>query len=362
MVNDTPLPDRASALRIIKKAKGVLVEIDELFSLVTSKEKAVKKAYGKSREENIAIYLQKLPLYALREVGASNVRTSALKQAGVRSIGDLLKRGPHKLERIHGVGEHSARTAHEAAVRIKRIAEKTLPVDLDDDIRPPSEEQLLRQLFAAHGTAAALMFVQNEAKEVREELGDLVKSGAPAGRWWQRPLLSKKKQQKVGVALQRTARYIYMMEQSGLREAIGAAHQEALDAVNFSGVSSGVLWQTYHEEPETYGTTLRRIIGFIPQDGEQLPLGKPPERGAGPRDGITTVYRIFDHANTLLYVGISNRVDARIEQHRKDKEWFWRVDRITTVNYPDRATALEVEKAAIISEKPIYNVIHNNRN
>lgn len=73
----------------------------------------------------------------------------------------------------------------------------------------------------------------------------------------------------------------------------------------------------------------------------------------------TSLYRFFDAAGTLLYVGITNHLPRRLGQHGEDKPWFAQASTVTVEHYPDRAAALTAETAAITGERPVYNVHHN---
>jgi predicted GIY-YIG superfamily endonuclease len=351
-----PLPERKAAKALDRNARQTLKATSALLGALTRHEKSTKALYGKARKKNVKIYLDRLPLYALKEVGAGGVRTSLLEKAGVRTIGNILDRGPRRMENIKGIGPHSARTAYQAAKKIQRSAEKKLSVRLDDDVRPKEETKLLHSLMHVREVHVILGGIEREAKEVDRELAVLSKEARPASQLWRRPFLSQARRARVAAAYTTTQNYVQQMHRSGLQ----AALLEAATKVHKpEKMDDAALWTSYHGEPETLDTLLRSIVGFVPDDAETLPVGAPPERGSGPRDGITTVYRMFDYQNKLLYVGISNRVDMRIEQHRATKEWFWRVDRITTMTYPNRQAALDAEKFAIKTEKPIYNIVHN---
>jgi predicted GIY-YIG superfamily endonuclease len=78
-------------------------------------------------------------------------------------------------------------------------------------------------------------------------------------------------------------------------------------------------------------------------------------------DGPTALYRFFDTAGRLLYVGITVDIGVRWKHHSKGKEWWADVVRATVTHYPTRDAALAAEKAAIRAEKPIWNIIHNQR-
>lgn len=73
----------------------------------------------------------------------------------------------------------------------------------------------------------------------------------------------------------------------------------------------------------------------------------------------TWLYRMFDEAGVLLYIGISRDAFIRFAQHAKDKPWISQVAKWERESYPSRAQALRAEKAAIQAEHPLYNVVHN---
>jgi predicted GIY-YIG superfamily endonuclease len=82
----------------------------------------------------------------------------------------------------------------------------------------------------------------------------------------------------------------------------------------------------------------------------------------GPRTNQTTaLYRFYDATNALLYIGITNNLTRRIDEHDEDKPWYQHVARVTVEHHPSRGAALDAEKAAIKAEKPRHNVVHNRR-
>jgi len=74
----------------------------------------------------------------------------------------------------------------------------------------------------------------------------------------------------------------------------------------------------------------------------------------------TTLYRFFDSAGRLLYVGISGNPGRRFHQHSGEKPWWADVDRSTMEHFATRAEAEAAEVAAIKTERPLHNVVHNN--
>jgi len=74
----------------------------------------------------------------------------------------------------------------------------------------------------------------------------------------------------------------------------------------------------------------------------------------------TALYRYFDGAGDLLYVGISIDPDGRLKAHRDNHEpWIPMAARRTVEWLASRPLALKAEEAAIKAERPRYNEKHN---
>lgn len=74
------------------------------------------------------------------------------------------------------------------------------------------------------------------------------------------------------------------------------------------------------------------------------------------------LYRLFNHADELLYIGVTDNVFRRWKEHSKDKPWWYEVYKFTQETYPDRASVEAAERNAIKVEQPLYNVTHAARN
>ncbi|MFJ5038009.1 type II toxin-antitoxin system prevent-host-death family antitoxin [Streptomyces parvulus] len=75
----------------------------------------------------------------------------------------------------------------------------------------------------------------------------------------------------------------------------------------------------------------------------------------------TALYRLYDGAETLLYVGISYQPEARFEQHRQDKPWWPQVARRELQWFADRPSAAQAEVDAIRDEDPEHNGTFSSR-
>jgi predicted GIY-YIG superfamily endonuclease len=74
----------------------------------------------------------------------------------------------------------------------------------------------------------------------------------------------------------------------------------------------------------------------------------------------TSLYRLFDHDDQLLYVGITCNPDDRWRRHAGDKAWWPTVVRKALEWHVDRETALLAECHAITTEHPRWNIAQPN--
>ena len=72
-------------------------------------------------------------------------------------------------------------------------------------------------------------------------------------------------------------------------------------------------------------------------------------------NSTTTLYRAFDSAGRLLYVGISHDALLRIGQHC-GRTWARHAASITFERFDSRAEAAAAELAAIRNEDPVFNM------
>lgn len=71
----------------------------------------------------------------------------------------------------------------------------------------------------------------------------------------------------------------------------------------------------------------------------------------------TALYRHFNAAGELLYVGISLSAVQRLSQHKQTAAWFAQIARVDIEWHPSRQAAEEAEKAAIRKENPRFNSV-----
>lgn len=88
------------------------------------------------------------------------------------------------------------------------------------------------------------------------------------------------------------------------------------------------------------------------------PLSDP----AGIREQVTigqhVLYRFFDEAGALLYVGVTNNPRTRFRDHRAYSPWWHKSTTITLTRFKSRTELEAAELTAIRTEHPKYNRAH----
>lgn len=69
----------------------------------------------------------------------------------------------------------------------------------------------------------------------------------------------------------------------------------------------------------------------------------------------TCVYRFYDAADRLLYVGLTLNLKQRLSAHRR-RAWWPEVTRQRIEWFEGRREAKAAERAALASEAPIHNI------
>jgi len=70
----------------------------------------------------------------------------------------------------------------------------------------------------------------------------------------------------------------------------------------------------------------------------------------------TSLYRHFDAAGRLLYVGISLSAIYRLAQHHSGSRWAHKIATVTHKLFRTREEAIVAERKAIATENPVYNI------
>lgn len=103
---------------------------------------------------------------------------------------------------------------------------------------------------------------------------------------------------------------------------------------------------------------------YPPEDGPAVDwkcgrcAGTPTAvRGAAVPARATTLYRFYDGAGHLLYVGVTGMPESRFKAHGKSKPWWQNVTTARLEHFGSRREALTAEAVAIRDENPVHNIV-----
>lgn len=144
------------------------------------------------------------------------------------------------------------------------------------------------------------------------------------------------------------------------------ARREQVRALSEQGMSCraiadqlGVHYATISRDRRELGLMGGNIVGL---DGKtQLHFFAPPlpPKARRGRTEDHVLYRFFDAAGALLYVGITYDPPTRLSMHNVSQPWWGDWATSTMTRYDSRAELVAAEREAIKSEKPLYNIVHN---
>lgn len=94
-------------------------------------------------------------------------------------------------------------------------------------------------------------------------------------------------------------------------------------------------------------------------DKETRGRSRRPAERPSPVDHNHVLYRFFNGADQLLYVGITNNPITRLKDHIKRSCWLRDATHVTLEHFPDRPSLEQAERTAIQNEHPRHNRIHS---
>lgn len=108
-------------------------------------------------------------------------------------------------------------------------------------------------------------------------------------------------------------------------------------------------------------------VAACPRSPNRRPAAETPDLDRCPQpiteasmaEQPTTLYRLFDEAGVLLYIGVAGNPGRRFEQHASGKAWWGQVAACRLAHYSSRPEALAAERQAILAEHPRFNITHN---
>lgn len=93
----------------------------------------------------------------------------------------------------------------------------------------------------------------------------------------------------------------------------------------------------------------------IPSPPTNLSRRFPRHHAPFDREMPSTLYKMFDDAGRLVYVGITSQDFTRIREHARLRSWWGSITRIELEHHASFLAASERERELVKSEHPLYN-------
>jgi predicted GIY-YIG superfamily endonuclease len=336
--------------------------------------------------DQIVVGLTDKPLGALRShTTVGGVRLSALGSAGFTNVAQVAAVSGERLQRIPGIGPASARQLKLAAGEVQSAVAATVTFGVSTSIDTPAQVRLLQALWVQVVSRPTDEVDDDDLLKLRESLLSerralrLLRWRAA---WW----LATRRRTTTWLANLTTG-------EQRIDELLGSAAMvrcEQINAVRVTAEAATVdeLWQWVNANRSHVSEAIDAAAAIIPINSSsrhgakrafprftatlagalELRLRSVPVPPPGVLvvpsassavDDTTALYRLYDRAGVLLYVGISNDVHGRIRTHRMEKTWGPLIADSRIEFYATRVSALDAEATAIRRERPRFNVIHN---
>ena len=394
--NDLPTPDAARSVTTAEsatRARTVRQQAKDARRSVKNAGETMAGAVGQTAmamrdhvADQIVAGLTDKPLGALRShTTVGGVRLSALGSAGFTNVAQVAAVSGERLQRIPGIGPVSARQLKVAAGEIQSAVVDTVTFGVSTSIDTPAQARLLQALQVQVVSRPTDEVDDGDLEMLRESL--LTERRALRllrwrAAWW---LATRRRtttwQANLTAGEQRLAE---------LLASPTMVRCEQINAVRVTAEAATVdeLWQWVNANRPYVSEAIDAAVAIIPINSSSrhgakrafprftatlaqalelrlrsVPVPRPgvlvAPSAASAVDDTTALYRLYDRAGTLLYVGISNDVHGRIRTHRMEKAWGSLIADSRIEFYATRVSALDAEATAIRRERPRFNVIHN---
>ena len=162
-------PDARSARQAVDAADDLAALLARLLGAPSAARDRVREAFGASREDKVLAHLDGVDVAALRDVTRERLRLGALADAGVGTVGEVVRRGRAGLERVPGIGPQTATHLLAAAEQVARALRESLRFRIDLTPTDPVATALVRSLHALDRADAAVARHGDRARQLLAE-------------------------------------------------------------------------------------------------------------------------------------------------------------------------------------------------
>lgn len=235
---------------LVDGLRSVLADIEALQATPEQRKAEVLTHFHAVRADLVQAQLATISVERLKDATEGRLRLGQLQLAGYRTVVDVLRAGPSRLQLIPGVGPQTATQAFAAARHLAATVEETIPIRLDADRRPRAHGQLIAALRAYEDVDRVLAPLRDDLASLSRRAQPLLEDkAAQTGRLrWMFLGAARKDQFRQHLrqvdALARDPQVLDVVE--GLRSGLPMLSKPDLDAA--------ALWADYEARaPDYYG-------------------------------------------------------------------------------------------------------------
>lgn len=250
----------ASARDIVARAKRLSGRAADALETSEQRRREARVAYEAAREEVVDRELATMPIKRLRETTQGGVRLGAIERAGITTVGAAAKAGAFGLQRIPGVGPHSASQVIAAARQLEHTMKENLWLRFEPDVRPRRQGALLQTLHAHEVAERAVGPLRDQLEPLAARIEELRK---PARRGASRVRMffsGPKRRQEGRDALRKLHALVEAPENVALDESLAGARQ----AFRAKTPSVDALWRDYEKRVAAYNGLLIEVGELAP--------------------------------------------------------------------------------------------------
>ncbi len=246
-------PDKQRAKQIVKEITQADKKICEIYTVAEKHKATVRQIYGRLQLAATGSLLEALPVEELNR-DKSGIRVSALKNAGIENIKQLVGLTPQRLTIIDGIGQDSAMKIYQRVQEIQQDLSGTAKVKIEATDKTRDNENLIKELAVLlHGKQIidkATSLYKNHHSAILQNTQSAKKIYSFFG--W---LFAGEKKKNASVES-----YLYLenLVNQGLPQ---EAKQLSYDfQMNMRGYSSN-SWKEFTENSAPYFALLEQIVG-----------------------------------------------------------------------------------------------------
>lgn len=234
---------RQTAEALAKSASSLRAEPETRKSRVVANLEAV-------RRDLVAAHLASIPIERLKDATEGRLRLGALRDAGYRSVADVVSISPYRLQAVPGVGEHTATQIVGAARHLAKTVQETIPVRLDVDRKPASHLALITAVKAYDDADRLTAPIKRDLDGYTNRLSPLIQAAAPATNRWKWLFTGKRRRAEALTALRNIDALLRRPDASVFLARVNSA----LSELSHPAATPGAIWADYEARaPDYYG-------------------------------------------------------------------------------------------------------------